>query len=102
MMETCAGFDEVVRMIGGKWKLMILRKLVYGGTIRFNELRRSIPGISQTMLTKQLKELEADGLVKREAFPEIPPRVEYTPTKRTKELKEFFQAMFNWAIKSAG
>ena len=99
-METCKGFDDIVKMIGGKWKLIILRKLTYGGTIRFNALRKSIAGISQTMLTKKLRELEADGLVTRRVFPEVPPRVEYTPTKKTNELKGFFQAMFDWASKN--
>ncbi len=59
--EECR-IEDVVKMIGGKWKLLILRHLIYGGTTRFNQLHRAIDGITQTMLTKQLRELERDGL----------------------------------------
>ncbi len=93
----CLGFEQVVQKIGGKWKLMILRKLLYGGTHRFNSLRRSIPGISQTMLTKQLKELTADGLVSRRMYPEVPPRVEYELTEAGQKLRPMFEEMFRWA-----
>ncbi|MFV2057794.1 MAG: winged helix-turn-helix transcriptional regulator [Thiohalomonadales bacterium] len=96
-MKDCQGFDEVVRMIGGKWKLMILRQLIYNGVIRFNELRRSIKGISQTMLTKQLRELEQDDLLMRRVFAEVPPRVEYTATAKAKDLDQMFSAMYAWA-----
>ena len=98
---SCAGFDDVIRMIGGKWKLKILHKLIYGGTTRFNQLRKSIPGLSQTMLTKQLKEMEKDGLVKRTVYPEIPPKVEYSPTGKTMALLEMFESMYQWAVKHA-
>lgn len=93
----CSGFDEVVTMIGGKWKLWILRILIYGGTKRFNELRREINGITQTMLTSQLRAMEADGLVSREVFAEVPLRVEYTATSKAEDLKLFFDAMYQWA-----
>lgn len=96
-MGECEGFDEVVRMIGGKWKLMILRKLIYNGVLRFNELRRSIKGISQTMLTKQLRELECDGLVERKIYAEVPPRVEYKALPKAKDLDKFFTEMHKWA-----
>ena len=93
--ETCR-IEDVVRMIGGKWKLLILRHLIYGGTTRFNELHRRIEGITQTMLTKQLRQLEADGLVARRIFAEVPPRVEYSATNRAQDLEAFFQAMHHW------
>jgi len=96
-MKNCDGFDIVVKMIGGKWKLMILRQLIYNGVSRFNELRRSIDGISQTMLTKQLRELEDDNLVVRKVYAEVPPRVEYTSTPKANDLDKFFQEMYEWA-----
>ncbi len=99
-MRSCKAFDDVVRMIGGKWKLMILRQLIYNGTQRFNELKRSITGITQTMLTKQLRELEEDGLVHRNIYAEIPPRVEYSATQKALELDSLFQAMYDWADKN--
>ena len=72
--------EDVVETIGGKRKLGILRHLIYGNTTRFKDLHRAIPGITQTVLTKQLQELERDGLVARRAYAEVPPRVEYTAT----------------------
>ena len=99
-LANCAGVEDVVRMIGGKWKLMILRKLVFGGATRFNELRREINGITQTMLTSQLRALEADGLVKRKAYAEVPPRVEYTATAKAMDLETFFRAMYGWGIRN--
>ena len=98
--KNCKGFDEVVEMIAGKWKLKIIRQLIYTDKIRFNELMRQIEGITQTMLTKQLRELETDGLVKRKVYAEVPPRVEYSSTKATKNLKPMFEAMYSWANKN--
>lgn len=99
-MKSCVGFDEVVRRIGGKWKLSILRQLIYNGTRRFNELRRDIPGITQTMLTKQLREMENDGLVNRKIYAEVPPRVEYTATSLAADLDKFFQEMYEWETRN--
>jgi DNA-binding HxlR family transcriptional regulator len=100
-MDTMAGtpvcrVEDVVRMIGGKWKLLILRQLIFAGTVRFNELHRRIDGITQTMLTKQLRELEADGLVRRRVFAEVPPRVEYTASAKAMDLDAFFESMHVW------
>ncbi len=86
----------VVDMIGGKWKLLILQILIFHGTKRFGELRKRIDGITQTMLTNQLRALEADGLVSRKVFPEVPPRVEYSATKSGMDLKPVFSAMHHW------
>ena len=91
---------DVVAMIGGKWKLLILRQLIYGGTTRFNELQRRVTGITQTMLTKQLRALEADGLVGRRVYAEVPPRVEYSASARARDLEGFFQAMHNWGARN--
>jgi DNA-binding HxlR family transcriptional regulator len=90
---------DIAKIIGGKWKLIILQILIFKGMKRFNELRRMIDGVTQTMLTKQLKALEADGLVKRKVYAEVPPRVEYTATKRAEELQQMFLEMHNWWVK---
>ena len=97
-MAECEGFEVVIAMIGGKWKLWILRVLIFGGTKRFNELRREIHGITQTMLTNQLRALEQDGLVTREVFAEVPPRVEYSATPKAMGLEKFFNEMHKWAV----
>lgn len=86
----------VFAMIGGKWKLTILQILIFRGTKRFGELRAGIEGITQTMLTKQLRALEQDGLVRREVFPEVPPRVEYSATEDALNLRPAFQSMHDW------
>lgn len=86
----------VVDLIGGKWKLLILQILIFHGTKRFGELKKRIDGITQTMLTNQLRALEADGLVSREIFAEVPPRVEYSATKAGMDLKPVFNAMHHW------
>jgi DNA-binding HxlR family transcriptional regulator len=91
---------NIAQLIGGKWKLIILQILIFQGMKRFNELRRLINGITQTMLTSQLRALERDGLVHRTVYPEVPPRVEYTATQRALDLEEMFKAMHAWWIKT--
>ena len=86
---------EALATISGKWKLEILW-LLNQRIHRFGELKRAIPGITQHMLTAQLRELEADGLVSRKIFAEIPPRVEYAITPRAKALKAVIDAIFAW------
>lgn len=82
-------------LITGKWKLEILW-LLNQRVHRFGELKRSIPGITQHMLTAQLRELEADGLISRQIFAEVPPRVEYAITLKAKALKPVMDALFTW------
>ena len=94
--QTCR-VEDVVRMIGGKWKLLILRHLIFGGTTRFNALHRHIEGITQTMLTKQLRQLEADGLVARRIYAEVPPRVEYALTDLGRSFQAPMGALVAWA-----
>jgi DNA-binding HxlR family transcriptional regulator len=99
VIEGLCPMPDIAQLIGGKWKLIILQILIFQGMKRFNELRRLIDGITQTMLTNQLRALERDGLVKRKVYPEVPPRVEYTATKRALELEEMFHTMHAWWIK---
>jgi len=84
-------------MIGGKWKPIILWQLGERGTLRFGELRRIMTNVTQKMLTQQLRELEADGLVLREAHPEMPPRVEYSLTARGLSLVPILEDLSVWA-----
>ena len=86
----------IFTMIGGKWKLAILKTLIFKGTKRFGDLRREVDGVTQTMLTKQLRALEADGLVHRKVFAEVPPRVEYSATEDGLSLRPVFEAMHLW------
>src|SRR5271166_5669784 len=88
---------KALSVLTGKWKLEILW-LLNQRLHRFGELRRGIPGITQHMLTAQLRELEADGLVSRRIFPEVPPRVEYTITSVAKNLKPVIDAIFTFGV----
>ncbi|RCK45816.1 MULTISPECIES: helix-turn-helix domain-containing protein [Thalassospira] len=81
--------------IGGKWKGVVLFHLL-DGKKRFNELRRMMPGVTQRMLTRQLRELEADGLVHREVYAEVPPRVEYSLTAKGETLRDIILALKAW------
>lgn len=85
----------IVQLVGNKWKLLIIRNLL-GGTQRFNEMRSTIPGISQKVLTDNLRALEKDGIVHREAYAEVPPRVEYSLTDLGRSLQPVFDAMIEW------
>ena len=87
---------DIAQLIGGKWKLIILQILIFQGMQRFNELRRRIPDVTQTMLTSQLRALEKDGLVHREIYAEVPPRVEYSATLRAMALQKVFLSMHDW------
>jgi DNA-binding HxlR family transcriptional regulator len=82
-------------VVGGKWKPAILW-MIRQGVHRFGALQRSLQGITQKMLTKQLRELEADGVIVRTVFAEVPPRVEYTFSEHGKSLQPLLDAMANW------
>ena len=84
-----------VQLIGSKWKLLILRNLLVRPW-RFNELRASLEGISQKVLTNSLRELEADGIVIRTVFPEVPPRVEYSLSELGETMRPVLDAMQRW------
>ena len=87
--------EAALEVIGGKWKGVILYHLL-SETIRFNELRRMIPEITQRMLTKQLRELESDGLILRKVYPEVPPKVEYSMSDYGKTLAPVIKALQKW------
>lgn len=88
---------NVLSRVGDKWSMLVLFTLEGQPSIRFKELQRSIPDISQKILTATLKMLEADGLINREAFPEVPPRVEYFLTEKGKSLLPLIDALLSWA-----
>ena len=85
-----------VRLIGNKWKLLIIRNLVYRDKQRFSDFIKSIPAISKKVLTDNLRALECDGLIDRQIFAEVPPRVEYSLTELGKTLKPILDAMSDW------
>lgn len=95
--EACP-LQKAMEMIGGKWKLAILCSLSVEGTVRYNELKRKIKGVSNTMLAKSLQELEEDGLVCRIEYLEVPVRVEYVATDRAKQLSPILAELAKWAI----
>lgn len=90
--------EPALRKIGGKWKGMIVCRLLFG-TLRFNELLRSLPGCSQRMLANQLRALQADGIVRRKLFREIPPRAEYSLTDIGRDLLPMIRASCEWSQK---
>ena len=87
--------EATLDLIDGKWKAVILYHLL-GDTIRFNELGRRLSKITQRMLTRQLRELEAAGLIHREIYPEVPPRVEYSLTARGRSLEPVIRSLWSW------
>lgn len=98
--EYCCPVELTLDMIGGKWKTLILWQLK-DTTLRFSALKRMIPGITQKMLTQQLRELEENGLVSRKIYAEIPPRVEYSLTGYGKSLEPVLLLMCRWGMEQA-
>src|SRR4051794_1931999 len=90
--------EATLDVIGGKWKVVILF-WVKDRTLRFGELRRKIPGVSERMLTQQLRELEEHGIVHREVYPEVPPRVEHSLTDYGRTLGPITELMCAWGTK---
>lgn len=90
------GFSYTLSLINGKYKMTILYTLMCFGVVRFNEMKKYIGGISYKTLSSTLKELEADGLVHREEYPQIPPKVEYSLTERGKSLIPILDGMCEW------
>ena len=87
--------EATIGLIGGKYKSLILWKLA-SGTLRFSQLGKEVPCATPRMLTRQLRELEADGLIRREVFPVVPPRVEYSLTAFGQSIRPVLEAMYVW------
>ncbi|WP_067727614.1 winged helix-turn-helix transcriptional regulator [Oceanobacillus damuensis] len=88
--------ELTLAIIGGKWKMLIMWHLGKEGTKRFGELKALIPGITQRMLVSQLRELEEDLIVHREVYPVVPPKVEYSLTKKGDSLMPILESMYDW------
>ncbi|AEF42338.1 Putative transcriptional regulator [Hoyosella subflava DQS3-9A1] len=95
------GMSVAIEVVGGKWKLHIMWVLG-DGPQRFGQIRRMLGGVSEKVLTEQLRQMEADGVVHREFFPEIPPRVEYSLTALGEELKVALKSLEDWGEKRRG
>lgn len=93
--DTCA-IELTLALVEGKWKILILWHLHDKGTKRFGELKNLLPGITQKMLIQQLKELEEDGLIHREVYKQVPPKVEYSLTECGKSMQVIFDVMCEW------
>jgi DNA-binding HxlR family transcriptional regulator len=89
--------ETTLKIIGGRWKVLILREL-FTGIKRFSELQRALTGITQKMLTQQLREMETDGIISREVYPVIPPKVEYSLTPLGESLQPIIDEMHNWGL----
>jgi len=88
---------EILARVGDKWSVYVIHVLGHAGTLRFNELRSRVEGISQRMLTVTLRGMERDGLVIRAVYPEVPPRVEYSLTKLGATLRQLVRGLVEWS-----
>jgi DNA-binding HxlR family transcriptional regulator len=98
MQEKCEVLD-IWEVLGKRWSLNILRNLSAKDTIRFNELKKLLHGISSTVLSERLRELELEGLIYKRIYPEVPLRVEYRLTIRAKDLEPILHSLANWVNK---
>jgi DNA-binding HxlR family transcriptional regulator len=94
--ENSCPVTATMKVLGGKWKPILINAIYLTAPARFGELKRSVVGITQSMLTQQLRELEDDGLISRKIYAEIPPRVEYTLTEFGLTLSPIMQSMAKW------
>jgi DNA-binding HxlR family transcriptional regulator len=92
--------ESTLKILGGRWKLMLLRELC-SGLSRFGELKRKLKGISEKVLAQHLRELERDGIIQRKVYAEVPPKVEYALTPSGKTLKPILDAMHEWGLNHA-
>jgi DNA-binding HxlR family transcriptional regulator len=91
--------EGALALIGGKWKGVVLYHLFEEGVLRFNEIRRRLPNVTQRMLTAQLREMEAVGFVERKVYPEVPPKVEYSLTSHGRTLEPIIRSLKIWGDK---
>ena len=95
--SAASGLEDVLKMLEGRWKLIILFHLFDGNVQRYSDFEKLIPGISQKMLAQQLRQLEADGIVARKVYPQVPPKVEYRLTEWGQALCPALDALLKWA-----
>ena len=89
--------EDTLNVIAGRWKIVILWWL-QGGELRFGELRRHMPSVTPKMLTQQLRQMEEEGLVRREIFAQVPPKVVYSMTERGRSLRPVLKSMYDWSV----
>jgi DNA-binding HxlR family transcriptional regulator len=99
---AAVGVEAALRMLEGRWKMIIIFHLFDKKVLRFSELERAIPAVSQKMLIQQLRELERDGIVKREVYPQVPPKVEYRLTDWGQALCPALDSLLEWAALRMG
>src|SRR5437870_13700604 len=97
---TCP-IQRTIALIGDKWKIIVLCTLM-DGTKRFGELQRAMEGITPKVLTRQLRDLERDGLIQREVYPQVPPRVDYSLTPLGRSLMPVLNQLHQWAVDNSG
>jgi DNA-binding HxlR family transcriptional regulator len=97
--SAAGGVELAFKMLEGRWKLLILFHLFGGAVLRFSDLERALPGISQKMLIQQLRQMEKDGIVKRQVYHQVPPKVEYSLTEWGQELCPALDALLGWAAR---
>ena len=95
-LARCVPMSRLQSVLSGKWKILILWYVAFYRVQRFGQLLRRLDGVTQSTLTRQLRELEADGFLRRRVYPEVPPRVEYTLTELGESLKPVLDAMRDW------
>jgi len=94
---AASGVEGAFRILEGRWKMVIVFHLFARGVLRFSELEKSIPGVSQKMLIQQLRELEREGVVSRKVYPQVPPKVEYRLTEWGRAMCPALDALLEWA-----
>jgi DNA-binding HxlR family transcriptional regulator len=94
---AASGVETAFRMLEGRWKMVIVFRLFAEPVLRFSELERAIPGVSQKMLIQQLRELERDGIVQRKVYPQVPPKVEYRLTAWGQAMCPALDSLLEWA-----
>lgn len=100
-IEGCP-VETALNVIGGKWKGVVLYHLFKHQVLRFGQLRKMMTGVTQRMLTNQLRELERDGILCRRVFPEVPPKVEYSLSDKGRSLKEIVRSLERWGVEHQG
>jgi DNA-binding HxlR family transcriptional regulator len=102
-MSVCASeqLEKAQCILDGRWKTLIIFPLFSAATMRFSDLRRAIPAVSEKMLIQQLRDLEKNGVVTREVYPEVRPKVEYSLTKHGRAFRPAPKALHDWAIKTS-